>query len=357
MARPSGRELAHDRQAAAHPVAGLPLCRAAADWHARGDQGRAARAPRGVLPEMVPAGSDGGRGGRRSRPCRGREAGARALRQHPASVDAGGDRGPHRALTRRDALQRGHRSGIAGLDGDAQLQERAAGAADGRRLSRGPGAAARERDDQPAPARDCPPARRAVRGRRSRRRQLRTHARAVRDWRRRAGERIGGRARSDRARGPARAAVRLQRRGARSGAARAGRRLRARLQRTRDQREPELRRRVRPPLPGWGSDSRHRVRIPHRLHLSARRHAGRSVEGRSRVHHRREPGGAGGRAGEEGRPGADSGQPQGRDRARQRGQGGAVGGRHGRPHAGEESAGGRQGHGHAARSPSWASRS
>ena len=249
---------------------------------ARGDQGCAARAVDGVLPEVVPAGPDGRGGGRRSRSGRGREAVARTVRQHPTPLRAGRGRGPHRPLARRDALQRGHRSGVTGLDRDARFQEQTGGAADRCATTAPPScgswwarcstrASARSRAvptrhswrPKPAPtrsgapcscsrlARPCPRTAWLPASRRS-------------CWRRERVQQFGfSAAELDRAR---RALV-------------AG--LRTCLQRARDQREPELRRRVRPALPRRRAHSGHRARVPHRVHLSADGDAGGSVARRA----------------------------------------------------------------------------
>ena len=116
-----------------------------------------------------------------------------------------------------DAVQPRDRPGGAGMDRDAQHQEPGTGAANGSRLPVGARAPAGRRDAGPPPGRDRAAAQGTVRRCRSRRRHVRPDAAAVRDQRRRPGERAGAGPRSRHARGAPRPAVRLHARRARIG--------------------------------------------------------------------------------------------------------------------------------------------
>ena len=133
------------------------------------------------------------------------------------------------------------------------------------------------------------------------------------------------------------ATVRLFRRRTGPRAARPAGFLRARLQRARHDGEPELRRRVRPPLPGGRADSRYRARVPHRSHASADGYCRGGFEGRARLHLGREPGRSRGGAREDRGHAPGRQPPRGHDPC-ERGHGGAVEGSDGGPCARREPA-------------------
>ena len=244
MARPARRVVAHHRPADSDHLPRVALCGPSADWHAGDHPEGAARAHRRVLPPALPPRPDGrGGGGRSGARCR-RDDGAGAIRWHPGPHGAGGGPQSCGPRSRRASRERRDRPGGPELDRDARHQGHPCRAAHGRGLPRQPCAADAGRHDQSAPARAVAAPECAVPRGAGRHRHHRPIAAAVRPQCRRAGAGAGGRPRGPRHRGPARAAPRLQRGRARSGPARAAGRLRARLQRARHLRKPELRARV-----------------------------------------------------------------------------------------------------------------